>query len=64
MAEDFTGQVAVVTGGGRGIGKTITLGLAQAGASVAITGRSAGPLEETVRRSRPSASRRWRSRPT
>ncbi len=48
MAEDLRGQVAIVTGGGRGIGKAITLGLADAGVSVAITGRSSGPLDETV----------------
>jgi NAD(P)-dependent dehydrogenase (short-subunit alcohol dehydrogenase family) len=49
MSEDFTGRVAIVTGGGRGIGKDIALGLAAAGASVAITGRSASHLEVTAR---------------
>ncbi|HEX5140263.1 MAG TPA: SDR family oxidoreductase [Dehalococcoidia bacterium] len=46
---DFSGQVSVVTGGGRGIGKTIALGLAEAGAHVAITGRSESHLEETAK---------------
>lgn len=33
---DFTGKVALVTGGGQGIGKTIALDLARLGADVAI----------------------------
>jgi 2-dehydro-3-deoxy-D-gluconate 5-dehydrogenase len=37
---DLTGQVAVVTGGNGGIGRGIALGLAQAGAAVAILGRN------------------------
>ena len=36
---DLTGRVAVVTGGGTGIGLVISQGLAAAGAKVYITGR-------------------------
>ena len=42
------GRTAVVTGGGRGIGATIATGLAQAGATVVVTGRSSDALEATA----------------
>jgi NAD(P)-dependent dehydrogenase (short-subunit alcohol dehydrogenase family) len=41
-------SVALVTGGGRGIGRTIASTLTAAGWSVAITGRTAASLDETV----------------
>src|SRR5215472_4857680 len=37
---DLTGQVAVVTGGNGGIGRGIAVGLASAGASIAILARN------------------------
>jgi len=45
----MTGRVALVTGGGTGIGRASALALGRAGYAVAIAGRRPGPLEQTVR---------------
>jgi 2-dehydro-3-deoxy-D-gluconate 5-dehydrogenase len=37
---DLSGRVAVVTGGNGGIGRSIALGLAQAGAAIAVFARN------------------------
>jgi NAD(P)-dependent dehydrogenase (short-subunit alcohol dehydrogenase family) len=37
---DLSGKIAIVTGGGRGIGRAIALGLAQSGSSVVVTSRT------------------------
>jgi gluconate 5-dehydrogenase len=49
---DLTGQVALVTGGSRGLGLEIAEGLAEAGASVALTGRRRSWLDEAAARLR------------
>ncbi len=45
MNIDFSGKRAVVCGGSRGIGRSIALGFAQAGAAVSICARGAETLE-------------------
>ena len=47
-SEKLAGQIAVVTGGGSGLGRAMAIGLASAGASVAVIGRRMDPLRETV----------------
>ncbi|MBW2596038.1 MAG: glucose 1-dehydrogenase [Deltaproteobacteria bacterium] len=43
------GKIALITGGGRGIGKFIATGLAEAGANIIITSRKMGNLEATAK---------------
>lgn len=47
---DFSlrGKVAIVSGGSRGMGRSIAIGLAEAGADVAIAARKPEPLEEAA----------------
>ena len=44
----LAGQVAIVTGASRGLGRSIALALAAAGAAVAVAARSKADLEETA----------------
>lgn len=45
---DLTGRTAIVTGGNQGLGRAFAFGLAQAGARVAIAGRSAERNDKVV----------------
>jgi 3-oxoacyl-[acyl-carrier protein] reductase len=45
---ELQGQVALVTGGGRGIGRNIAVELAGAGLKVAVAARSTGEIDETA----------------
>lgn len=45
---EFQGKVALVTGGGRGIGRAIALALAQAGCDVAVLARTHGEIEQVA----------------
>ena len=48
-ASALEGQVAVVTGAGRGIGAAIARKLGTMGAAVLVSGRTPAPLDQTVR---------------
>ena len=45
---DLKGKNAIVTGGGKGLGKAVALALANEGANVAITGSNEKNLKNTV----------------
>jgi NAD(P)-dependent dehydrogenase (short-subunit alcohol dehydrogenase family) len=46
---ELSGKVAIVTGGGTGIGRACALMLAQSGAAVVVAGRRGAPLDDVVR---------------
>jgi NAD(P)-dependent dehydrogenase (short-subunit alcohol dehydrogenase family) len=48
MAGELAGQVALITGGGRGFGKAIAKAFAAAGAAVTVTARTTKQLDSTV----------------
>ncbi|MET9912437.1 SDR family oxidoreductase [Streptomyces sp. NPDC006476] len=48
MTDTFTGKTVLVTGGGSGIGRATALAFGRAGAAVAVAGRTAERLKETV----------------
>jgi NAD(P)-dependent dehydrogenase (short-subunit alcohol dehydrogenase family) len=61
---DLTGRVAVVTGGGTGIGAATAMLLASHGADVAIAARTVGDLERTAAAIQEGTGRRCLSVPT
>ena len=58
------GKTALVTGGNQGLGKAFALGLAEAGAQVAISGRRAEAIRQPSTRPIRLATNWWRSPPT
>jgi len=56
---DLSGRTALVTGGGRGIGRHLALGLAEAGADVFVASRKLASCEETAAAVRALGRRAW-----
>lgn len=61
---DFSGKVAIVTGGGSGIGAVTAMMLAEAGADIVISGRKLPPLEAAAENIRAATGRRVLTVPT
>ena len=59
MQFNLNGKVALVTGGGRGIGKNVSLMLAQNGADVALCGRTQETLDATAEEIRKFGRQAW-----
>ena len=55
---DLAGMVAVITGAGSGVGRAVAIGLAAAGGTPVLVGRTRESLEETAMIAPPPFSRR------
>ena len=53
------GEVAVVTGAGKGIGRAIAIGLAEAGADVAVASRTQADLDDVAKEIEALGRRAW-----
>lgn len=55
--QPLAGQVAIITGGGRGIGRAIAIAYAEAGANVCVTARTASEIDQVAAEIKQSSGR-------